>query len=505
MSFTRRLAETVKQHAQAAGYSSRMDLRVILILWGAGIFIGFLYMICDWRVFAAGMLTLAALAVVFTKAEYGFYLMLLILPVGLTEFTYYLRGTRYMPAVFLYMFAIPLTAGALFVRGTIEKASPYLFKTPIAGIVLLGAVYLCTTLLWAPNKPLALTMGVFLLLHVSLFFLIIHFIRDADSMRRTLNVLMIVGVIASTGVILSQWEEYENKFYMGSGILFKIFFGEKSDRPCGFGGPTDMAGFLSMMAFLAAGRFIASERIRYKLLHGVLASYMTIGMILTACRGALVGMTLGIVFLMFAHPFASNKVIKYSAITFILLFATILIAKPSYLDRILVGFGYSGTLYFSSDVGHGSTYSSGSEVSGMDNRKKWWKAAFAAMREKPLTLIFGLGLGGFIFHTGANHTHSVPLSFFFDMGLVGVVILITGGIILARQFIFYMMRAKHTYSYYMFLAAVAVFVSELCLHGLIDYDFYSHSAKMFWFPLGYVMAALNIVRNENSELKSEAT
>ncbi len=488
-----------------------MSLSFFMVLWVSGILVGLAYLMSGWSVFLAGIVTLAALTMAFIKAEYCFYLMILLFPVEKTHFLYNQAIAIRIPNfdsvfVFPYMLAAVLAAVALFVRGALGKRPPGIIRTPLTGIVAFIVVYLCASYLWAPNKTLALFLGILLLLYVYIFFLMIHFIRDADSLRKTLNVMMITGIIASTGVIVSMWVDYKETFPLVSGLNFEIIFGEMENRPAGFGPHNVIAGLLAFLALLAIGRALASERTRDKVIHSVIASYMTIGVILTVCRGALVGILVGVVVLMTAHPLARTKAVKYSAIIFALIFCAIMVTKPSYIDRILIGFGYTGTLYFSQDLGYGSSYTGSEEgTSGLDARKKWWKKGLAVMAERPLTFIFGLGMGGFINHTESNHTHSLPLSFFYDMGLVGVVILMICVMILSRNFIFYITKAKRTYSYYMFLAAVAAFVAEIGVHGLIDYDFYFYSAKIVWVSLGYVLAALNIVRSENPELESEIT
>ena len=122
------------------------------------------------------------------------------------------------------------------------------------------------------------------------------------------------------------------------------------------------------------------------------------------------------------------------------------------------------------------------------------------MLNHPYKLILGLGVGGFITYSGAIYTHSVPLSFFFDLGLMGALIFTFLAIILFINFSRYLSHAQRTPSYYIFLASVVAFVAEVAVHGLIDYDFYSYAARMFWFPLSWVCAACNVVMAENPEL-----
>jgi hypothetical protein len=83
---------------------------------------------------------------------------------------------------------------------------------------------------------------------------------------------------------------------------------------------------------------------------------------------------------------------------------------------------------------------------------------------------------------------------------MGALIFILLAIILFINFSRYLSHAKRTPSYYIFLASVVAFVAEVAVHGLIDYDFYSYAARMFWFPLSWVCAACNVVMAENPDL-----
>ena len=201
-------------------------------------------------------------------------------------------------------------------------------------------------------------------------------------------------------------------------ITLKLAYGKIANRTAGFGGPAHSAGFLMLPIFIMIGKLFACHRFSIKCLIILIIGYLMIGLITTASRGALIGMMAGIFLLFLLHPFTKNKFIKYSFIIILLIPLVILVAKPSYIDRLLIGFGYTGHLYFSEEVTSQSTTASGQEVAsgGMAIRKTWWKKGINEMMKNPHQLLLGLGIGAFVDLTGAVGTHSVPLSFFFDMG-----------------------------------------------------------------------------------------
>jgi O-antigen ligase len=136
----------------------------------------------------------------------------------------------------------------------------------------------------------------------------------------------------------------------------------------------------------------------------------------------------------------------------------------------------------------------------MSYRKKIWKKAFKETIHHPYKLVLGLGIGGFITYSEAIYTHSIWLSFFFDMGITGILILCALAIILISNFWRCLRRAKRTDSYYLFLVFGIALFAVVGVQGLIDFDFYSYTAKMFWFPLSIFCASYNVIMSENPEL-----
>ena len=71
--------------------------------------------------------------------------------------------------------------------------------------------------------------------------------------------------------------------------------------------------------------------------------------------------------------------------------------------------------------------------------------------------------------------------------------------VIVRNIYHYLKNAERSYSYYMLIATTSAMIAETGIHGLIDYDLTSYGAKFFWFPLGFTMAVLNIVKSENPQ------
>lgn len=471
------------------------------VLGIAGFILGIVYLAMPSNYFLFALGTAILLAAIFIKPEYGYYLTVLLLPVDMTQLFMKVKGTYYLFLIFPYIFIlIPLLIawGIFRLAGRREKVA----STPVSAILPIMVLYLLVTIIWSPLPNLGLLLGVSLLLNYGLFYLTTGIVKDRASLDKMMNVVLLLGIITSAGVILSQWVNYKETMRWTNYIGFTINFGEILNRPAGFGSVDNMGGILSFTGFIAIGRLLASKGSFKKFVYFILTIFMAIGMILTVSRGALVGYVAGIFLLFILHPSIKNKIIKYGIITLFILSSTILIAKPGYIDRILIGFGYTGQLYFTEGKTTTTENYDASKVglSGLDQRKVWWKNAFNEMLKHYYKLIVGLGIGGFIYYGGTIATHSVPLSFFFDMGAIGAIFLLIFSASLCREFYHYIKYGNHHYTYYVFIAAVVAFFAEVGVHGLIDYDFYSYTARMFWFPLGYVCAVLNVVKAENSNL-----
>jgi len=296
-------------------------------------------------------------------------------------------------------------------------------------------------------------------------------------------------------------------WHVSSSIVFVINFGKMMSRPSGFGSVNNMAGLLSISIFITFGLFMITKKTIGKAFLIVLMCYQLVAMVLTASRGALFGFIAGLVLLFLIHPAIRSKVLKYSVLSLVLVAIVIFAAKPAYIDRILVGFGYSGELYFTemtSDNGATTMSSNDAEQkTGMSWRISHWKKGLKEMQNHWYKMLLGLGIGGFITYADIIYTHSVPFSFFFDLGLLGILVFIVLTIILVTNFRRYINEAKRTDSYYIFLCLIVAFVAEVCIHGLIDYDFYSYPARMFWLPLSFVCAGLNVMMAENPDLWSK--
>lgn len=475
------------------------NYNIPVLLWLTGIIIGAAFLILPWYVFFTIIGIVCLQYIIIRKIEYGYYLIILSIPVE--GIMIVIRYKNIIYQILPHFFFLALTFLAL-ILSTNHRASKRSNDSSISIIVITVILYEAFSLLWTQSFTLGCILVFSLIFNFILFYVSTAFLKDEASLKRLTNVLVTIGIIAATGVILSQWYDFNEQFKLTKYLSLTLFFGKLLNRAAGFGSPAGVAGFLIIPIFImVCNLFTDDRRFSRKSLNILILGYLIVGLITTASRGALIGMMGGFFLLFLLHPFTKNKFIKYSFLIILLIPLTILIAKPSYIDRILIGFGYTGELYFSEEKTTQASSDTGTEgASGMELRISYWKTAMNEMLQNPHKLLFGLGIGTFIDLVKVPGTHSVPLSFFFDMGLIGIILFSFLVVILYQKISYYFKYGKHTYCYYFFICSVAAFVADVGIHGLIDYDLTYYPSKMFWFPLGYLAALLNIMKLDNPEL-----
>jgi len=474
------------------------------------IFLGLCYLILPVYIFVPALLLCGIIILGLIKPEYTFYILVFVL---VEEMCNCFINLKQVYVIVIYPYYIPLlaTVPGIIVR-KIARKEP-LVHTPIA-FVLWGIVGgEIVSLLWAPVFSLGVWFSVNIVSNIFLYYVVTNIVVNKKILRRTVNVFIFAGIVTTTAIMFSQWYDVKHTIFLNTNTGFQYAFGEQVDRPAGLGGVDHVAGFVSIALFMSLGSMVYESRWKVKAIYFLLIGYSIYGIILTASRGVLIGICSAYLFFVFVHSNFRGKFLRQTFRAFFLVFFIILVAKPGLIDRMLIGFGYTGTLYFSEkDSYHGTeaTTSSGEGLSGMEMRIIWWKNALREMTRHPVKMFLGLGTGGFIYYSQGGNTvtspevNSISFAFFYDMGIFGIILLILLLYLIVSNFHYCIKNAKKAtkgYSYYIFLGSMAVLVSEIVIHGLVDYDLNSYGSKYFWFPLGYAMAVLNIVNAETNDGK----
>lgn len=388
-------------------------------------------------------------------------------------------------------FALPSALGvcarSVARRESLASGSPLM--PPL--LILLGLHALA--LFWAPRVWFGLANVLTLLANLLIFWLIVHGARTVEDLRRLVVVLLGSAWVCAAGVVASQdWAPDYTWFVTRRwGLGFNFFV----DRPGGLGFCNQVAAYLLVTGCLAAGLWPLARRTGRRAHRIALAlSYVALlcAMVLTKSRGGFIGLFAGVLGVLAMHPALRGQWLRRTGAFALLLLTCVLLARPGFIDRMLVGFGYSGDLIFGakpSSTGEG-------EVSGMDARFDMWADALGVMEADPALLLAGLGPGGFLVHTDMPEVHSLWLAFYFDLGLPGLLLLGWIVFLLARRF----RRAltapmppplDQTLSPLLWGLAAAI-LGELAFHSLIDHDLTSTVSRYAFLYLALAGAGLKV-------------
>lgn len=473
----------------------------LIFLWGLGVILGLSYLTLPGYIYAVILICGGIILVGVMKPEYAYLLLILTL---IEEMVHLFVKTpvtdmRFYP----YVFPLMVTVTGWMI-GRVTGRFPERKATPIDMILLAIVAGEILSVIWSPALLFGILTSLFLLFNLLLFYISTAIITDRDILRRAVKAWIIAGVITATGAILSQWIDVSSNIYLTKTVGFKLAFQELFGRPSGLAGVDHVAGFMSMAIAMSLGVLTYEKSTKRKFLYSIPILYILYAMILTKTRATLIGLMGAYIFFIFIHPHFKRKLIRYSFLFMFVVLFIVLVGQPGLIDRMLIGFGYTGPLYFSAQdsySGAEADVAAGVGLSGFDVRVYWWKNSLREMIAEPLKLLFGLGIGGFIYYSkGSPEVNSVSFAFFYDMGIFGVILFIIFMAILVTNLYHYLKNADRTsYTYYILLASTTALIADPGIHGLMDYDLTSYGSKFFWFPLGFTMAVLNILKKEEYE------
>lgn len=435
---------------------------------------------------ALGALSLL-LAIVLWPAA-GLALFIFTLPVESVAF--FFRTGDFQTSYPLYLLPLLGTYVSLLLRLRPEEPGGrcrlFRFDTPVhllAGCLLVAE---SVALLWAPDAAFGLHHVAGLTINLMIFHLVYATTGpESGGFSRLSGLLIASGFVAAVFVFVSAYYDDTFRHFVTKDFGYQYGILKISGRPSGLGGVDQTAGFLASCVFLGVPKLIHARRWGTRLLCLAALAVIFLAMLFTASRGALIGFLAGAVAFTLLHVRGRRRFIANTALLALVVGFSILIVKPGLVDRVLVGFGYTGTLYFTEAKGATPAGEEGEIAStGMTARIKWWKLGLQAMADQPLKLLAGLGPGGFVFYSKAPEVHSFWFSFFFDVGLVGLGIMTLSSIMVAAR----IRRAfagvdTGTTDYTLLLAVVAMVIAEVCVHGLIEFELTSMVGRFPWLFL----------------------
>ena len=404
--------------------------------------------------------------------------------------------------IHLYFYYIPLlcSCAGILTQAAVHKRKLYV-RSYFMQVLLLVFVAEVVALVWVPHFLWGAANILRLILNIVLYYCIMLLVDTERKVDILLKTIMASALMTSIGVVASLYYDYDIHKYLTSKLALELFF--YTTRAGGIESWNQSAGLLNVASILAAAyAVLARSRVRRFFWAGA-ALYFFCMMLLPASRGALLGFLGAITIFLLIHPLTRPFFLKKTAIFIAILVLGILITSPEYIDRLLVGFGYTGELLFSKKK---SSTSSDSDATGLSTRFKIWGKGFRTMGDRPGTLLVGLGPGGFTYHAKVFEVHNVYLAFFFDVGLFGVFILAFFVFIFLSRgmpvFQFYEARlirpppgvksATKDFPTVMFFGTLTALLAEVGIHGLVDYDLTSLVSRYVYLYLAVYDVVLRL-------------
>jgi len=399
--------------------------------------------------------------------------------------------THLVPAMALLP---PTLLGFLAARAAapLSPVSRRLLPTPLVPFVVAILTLHLLGISWAPHTLFAVGQVATLCFNVILFFALTAAVKTPRRLQALCWAMAGSAVVVCAAMFCGAYYDWAGTVHLSQGVElnFELFSEERWGRIGGLCSANQAGGFLVLATFLTAGLSRLYRGWRRIGLYLLAMTFLTF-VVVSGSRGAILGFGGAAGLFMFFHTGTRRRLVSRCALLLLILSLAILVGKPSFIDRMLVGFGYSGPLLFSEKKNSDSA----ANVSGSGARFRMWKDALSVMADRPELMILGLGPGGFIWHTREPEVHSLWLAFFFDLGLLGGLIGILGLATLGTSVVTGLKRAPPGPGRTLFIAAVVGGLAELCIHSLIDHDLTSPVSRFAWLYVAIVAAALQVVRN----------
>jgi O-antigen ligase len=372
----------------------------------------------------------------------------------------------------------------------IEKTTQ---KNPLRGIQWIFFAYALLTLFWCPNKGHGLFQLMVLLANFMLYTIVLYSITDEKTHRNIMWWWVIWGTIQSLAVYSFYFFHSLDLFYIGKvveGINLSIFvptghyMGSRVIRRGeAFATPLETVLIMNLVFSIALGLFLTESR-KWKryLLIGIMIQIISIVLLTMSRAGLFSFFVMGFTMFLLIRRLRERFVAGFSL--FLLILVTVFVIQHSLLNLL---FKYT---FIPPRIGLGYvTKSTGTMMPAFaGQRVRFWKWGYNILQESSF---LGGGIGSYKYFTRAPHAHSLYLSFLFDFGWVGFILILSIMIVLLRRFLKWI---KFQSSYLQCLAA-SFFGGMIAMgvHGAVDFEY---NRPIPWLYIGMATATLNLLERE---------
>ncbi len=425
------------------------------------------------------------LMVMLINPEISYYIIV-ISSVVLAPFTVniyyskYLTEQMYLPNFIIFSALISLMLSI----STRARASYY--STPVTPPFLFFIFFGLISLLWTHDRVHGLYQLGRLINFYFLFSFSVFIIQSRDILRRSLWVWIWAGIVLSGGTILGRFLTIDpHMISITSDITMVIGFGDsESLRASSMATTAVTAAGLNICILIALGMYFIAEKQSTKRLLIFLILFMMTGMVLPRSRLGVISLLIGLVFFYSRFPQYRKNLIKVSFAIFIVVFLIYFATAADRLEQAL-------------ERWLGIVVSYAKKEATTLNRLGIWATGFDKLIN---SYGIGMGLGGLKKYLNVPHAHNIYLSVLFDLGFIGLWILIwliTSLVNTIRNSI----KTCRNPSCRILLWAYGGGLIAVGIHGLTDFE-YSFSV----FPevplfLGLIMATVRLAAQEGVSCK----
>ncbi|OHE57177.1 MAG: hypothetical protein A2Z47_00320 [Thermodesulfovibrio sp. RBG_19FT_COMBO_42_12] len=387
----------------------------------------------------------------------------------------YLTEQIYLPNLIIFLALISLMLSVSIRVRALHYSTPV--TPPLLFLLFFGLI----SLLWTHDRVHGLyQLGRYINFYL-LFLLSVSVIRSRDILRRCLWAWIWAGIVLSGGTILGRFLTIEpNMTSITSDIIMQIVFGDfESLRASSMATTAVTAAGLNICILIALGMYFIEEKQSTKRLLIFLILFMMTGLVLPRSRLGVFSLLIGLTFFYSRFPQYRKNLIKVSFTIFVVVFLIYFATAANRLEQAL-------------ERWIGIVVSYAKKEATTLNRLEIWAIGFDKLIE---SYGIGTGIGGLKKYLNVPHAHNIYLSVLFDLGFIGLWILIwliTSLINTIRNSI----KTCRNPSYRILLWAYGGGLIAVGIHGLTDFE-YSFSAFLE-FPLfiGLIMATVRLAPRE---------
>jgi len=448
----------------------------------AGIFLMSVYMYMGFA-----CLTVFLIAV-FRRPAWGWYLLVLFIPLFGDDLMFYIKQTATNKALIPIFTAFLLVLYFVFITRKwvgVDRRSGT--KNPLAVYLTLLIAY-AAFVLWTKENPNSKWVFIWLLCNIGLLlFGYVMCMTERSTFDRTIDFFILSGCISAflvfLSIILHPELRLDERIYSKIHLISSWIPGMSVRRGYSFELSNLASRILNLSACLIMGRLLCASKSKwgYWLL---LLLFLVCANFLTLSKGGIGAMMVMFWFIFLFSSRLNGYFIRLSVVSFA---GMVLLFILSVLFISIFG-----------DIFRATNLDLSRDSVSISSRLSYWAAGFHAMFKEE-AFIGGLGLGGFEYFSGLpTWPHNLYLSFYFDLGLMGMLFLAAGFfVVISYVFKSRLLKRQHTAHQHMALAMCGGVVA-LAVHGLVDFFYYQ---SVHWLFGALALAGLQYAWMDTQEAR----